>query len=158
MNPRVSSKWLTAFTSPMLPSLIRSSNDRERPWYCLATLTTKRKLARTSLSLARSASAPFPWSLRPSSASSSGLIIRSRDISLRYTPSPLETRLVNLLVIFSSLMLVSSDKVSSAAKVTKNLLKAAKCAFSSVKNTKQRGWRERKRRNKMELKIAKTVE
>ena len=59
------------------------------------------------------------------------LLIRSRDISLRYTPSPLETRLVNLLVIFSSLMLVSSDKVSSAAKVTKNLLKATKCTFSS---------------------------
>ena len=50
--PFVSSNLCAARISPRLPSLIRSDSETPWFWYFFATLTTKRRLDRTSLSSA----------------------------------------------------------------------------------------------------------
>jgi hypothetical protein len=51
-NPRVSSKRCAALIRPRFPSLIKSGRLRLGFWYCLATETTKRRLAFTKRSKA----------------------------------------------------------------------------------------------------------
>src|SRR6266571_8280574 len=74
-------KRLAASISPMFPSLMRSRKDRPQFRYFLAKLTTKRRLASTSL---RSASLSPRWMRSPRTFSSSGVIRSSREISWRY--------------------------------------------------------------------------
>ena len=71
LNPRVGSYFRAAVIRPMLPSLMRSGRSRPRPWYCLATLTTKRRLASTRRP---SASASPSLMRQASEASSSGVV------------------------------------------------------------------------------------
>lgn len=50
LNPRVSSNFSAALISPRFPSLMRSGSDSPWFWYCFATETTNRRLARVSFS------------------------------------------------------------------------------------------------------------
>ena len=102
LNPRVSSNFSAALMSPMLPSLMRSGNVSPWFWYCLATLTTKRRLASTSLSKAALSPLRMRW---VSSTSSSTVIKFSRPISWRYFSKASPSRAVILLLILSCLML-----------------------------------------------------
>jgi hypothetical protein len=81
LKPRVSSKRRAALIRPKFPSLIKSGKLKPWFWYCLATDTTKRKLARVNLSRAL-------WSpsriLRANTTSSSAVISSSLPISCRY--------------------------------------------------------------------------
>ena len=52
LKPRVSSNFSAALISPKLPSLIKSGKLKPWFWYCLATDTTKRRLARVNFSSA----------------------------------------------------------------------------------------------------------
>src|SRR5207247_7206883 len=74
-------KRLAASISPMFPSLMRSRKDRPQFRYFLAKLTTKRRLASTSL---RSASLSPRWMRSPRTFSSSGVMRGSFEISWRY--------------------------------------------------------------------------
>src|SRR3972149_3302641 len=81
LKPRVSSNLLAALIRPRFPSLIRSPSERPWFWYCLATLTTKRRLAFVSFSSA----SWLPFLMRLArSISSSGSRRSTRPISCRY--------------------------------------------------------------------------
>ena len=104
LNPRVSSNFCAALISPMFPSSIRSVRVSPWCWYCLATETTKRRLAVTNLSFARSPSGPPFLIFWASSISSSILISGARPISTRYLSRASLERFVILFWIFNCLI------------------------------------------------------
>ena len=73
LKPRVSSNFSAAFSSPMLPSLMRSGSERPWFWYCFATETTKRRFAFVSFSRALRS----PFFMRWASSTSSSAEISS---------------------------------------------------------------------------------
>ena len=91
LNPLVSSNFSAALIKPRLPSSIRSGSESPWFWYCLATDTTKRKFARTSLS--RAAWSPLRI-LCANSTSCSIVISSSLPISCRYLSRESLSRLV----------------------------------------------------------------
>ena len=101
LKPRVSSKRWAALMSPKLPSLIKSGRVSPWFWYCLATDTTKRRLALVSFSSAT-------WSpalIRCANSTSSSAVIRSTlPISCKYLSKEAVSLLVTCLVILSCLM------------------------------------------------------
>ena len=101
LKPLVSSKRCAALIRPKFPSLIKSLNERPWCWYCLATDTTKRRLACTSLSNARWSPILIFWA---SVVSSSGVIIGILEISCKYFSTAWESRLVIWVAILSCLM------------------------------------------------------
>ena len=82
---------------------MRSGRLRPWFWYCLATETTKRRLARVSFSRASWSPLRMRWA---SSTSSSGVTSSSRPISCRYLSSDALSRLVMDLVILSCLIIL----------------------------------------------------
>src|SRR5215471_4830583 len=93
LMPLVSSNLCAARIRPRLPSLMRSESETPWFWYFLATLTTKRRLERTSLSSASASLRLIRWA---SSTSSSRVISGYWLISRRYwssDPSSKDTRL-----------------------------------------------------------------
>src|SRR5689334_4509109 len=93
LMPLVSSNLCAARIRPRLPSLIRSESETPWFWYFLATLTTKRRFDRTSLSSASASLRLMRWA---SSTSSSRVISGYWLISRRYwssDPSSKDTRL-----------------------------------------------------------------
>ena len=101
LNPRVSSKRWAALISPIFPSLIRSGKVSPWFWYCLATETTKRKLALVRRSRAILSPDLIRWA---SSTSSSAEIKSTLPISCKYLSNEAVSLLVTCLVILSCLI------------------------------------------------------
>jgi hypothetical protein len=103
LKPRVSSKRWAALIKPRLPSLIRSGSERPWFWYCLATETTKRRLAFVK----RSSAFWSPCLINVANRTSSSGVMRSTfPISWRYFSRLWDSRLVIDFVILSWRILI----------------------------------------------------
>src|SRR5690606_1731805 len=132
LNPRVSSKRCAALIKPKFPSLIKSGKVKPWFWYCLATDTTKRKLAFVNFSSAL-------WSpalMRCANSTSSSAVIKSTlPISCKYLSNDAVSLLVTCLVILSCLIYNTPSFVvyhSYTHKAMKGYIKVSKFLFIRI--------------------------